>query len=124
MYEVMSEGTKVWCGASLETRVERLIDEYGKAEYREGMASALARISKKLGGAKYREISDFLERWELEPFMSELLNSYYDKVYYKTKDWQENIAISLEDFEIAGKELDSFLEDRFNTPPAPSPLPT
>ena len=111
MYEVMKDAIIVWCAASLETRVDRLIDEYGREEYREGMASALERISRKLGGAKFREISEYLERWELRPFMAELLNSYYDKVYYKTKDWQENVSISLEDFETAERELDAFLEN-------------
>jgi hypothetical protein len=111
MYEVMKDAIIVWCAASLETRVDRLIDEYGREEYREGMASALERISRKLGGAKFREISEYLERWELRPFMAELLNSYYDKVYYKTKDWQENISISLEDFETAERELDAFLAE-------------
>jgi tRNA 2-selenouridine synthase len=111
MYEVMKDATKVWCTASLETRVDRLIDEYGREEYREGMACALERISRKLGGEKYREISVYLENWELRPFMTELLNSYYDKVYYKTKDWQENVTISLEDFETAERELDTFLDE-------------
>ena len=36
MYEVMRESIKVWCEASLETRVGRLIAEYGRPEYRDG----------------------------------------------------------------------------------------
>jgi tRNA 2-selenouridine synthase len=116
MYEAMKDSTKVWCAASLETRVDRLIDEYGREEYREGMALALERISRKLGGPKFREIAEYLDRWELRPFMAELLNSYYDKVYYKTKDWQENATICLEDFETAERELDAFLEQHLAIP--------
>ena len=110
LYEVMGEGIKVWCEASLETRVKRLIQEYGKSEYCEGMAAALLRIKKKLGGAKYCEISEYLEKWQLEPFMAELLLSYYDKVYYKSRPWQEDVTICLEDFRLAEKQLEEFLK--------------
>jgi hypothetical protein len=40
--------------------VDRQIDEYGKEEYRQGMASALERISRRLGGAKFQKISEYL----------------------------------------------------------------
>jgi tRNA 2-selenouridine synthase len=109
-YEVMGTGLKIWCEASLETRVKRLILEYGKPEYSEGMAAALFRIKKKLGGAKYCEISEYLEKWQMEPFMAELLLSYYDKVYYKSRPWQEDATISLEDFNLAGIQLEDFIK--------------
>lgn len=111
-YEVMSEGIKIWCEASLETRVDRLIAEYGRPEYREGMAAALQRIRKKLGSEKCDEIQGYLERWELRPFMSELLISYYDRVYYKTRKWREERIVSLENFDAAVREFDEFLSVR------------
>lgn len=109
MYEVMLNSAKVWCHASLETRIRRLIVEYGRPEYQEGMAMALQRIRKRLGGEKYAEIAGYLERWELEPFTAELIKHYYDKVYYKTREWREDIAISLEDYEVAKMELERFV---------------
>lgn len=112
MYEVMGESVKVWCDASLETRVKRLMEEYGKPEYRQGMAAALERIRKRLGGAKHAEIAGYLERWEMEPFMAELVKSYYDKVYYKTRDWTADITISLEDYQAAGHQLEEFVRER------------
>ncbi|KAF0219248.1 MAG: tRNA 2-selenouridine [Geobacteraceae bacterium] len=112
MYEVMSKGIKVWCEASLETRVKRLIKEYGIPAYREGMETALLRIRKRLGGAKYAEIAGYLERWEMGPFMEELVKSYYDKVYYKTRDWTAEITISLEEYQAAGRELERFVKER------------
>ncbi len=115
-YEIMREGIKIWCDASLETRVERLITEYGRPEYREEMAAALGRIRKKLGGDKHSEIMEYLDGWDLRPFMSELLVSYYDKVYYKTREWREERRISLEDYDAAKKELETFLA----TLPAPA----
>lgn len=112
-YEVMRDGVKVWCKASLETRVKRLIEEYGRPEYKDGMFEALLRIKKRLGGEKYEEISGRLSRWELEPFMEELMTGYYDRLYYKTKEWEEDITISLEDFAGAGAELEAFLRKKF-----------
>jgi tRNA 2-selenouridine synthase len=111
-YDIMGAGTKIWCEASLETRVDRLIVEYGRPEYRKGMAAALQRIRKKLGGEKCDEILEYLERWDLRPFMSELLTSYYDRVYYKTRNWREDRVISLEDFDAAVRDLEGFLSQR------------
>lgn len=112
VYDVMGAGMKIWGEASLETRVRRLIKEYGKPEYREGMAVALFRIKKKLGDAKFYEISDYLENWRMEPFMAELLRCYYDKVYYKSREWREDLSISLEDLSQGWKELEEFLNTR------------
>ena len=120
VYEVMLESAKVWCAASIETRIRRLIDEYGHPEYRVGMAEALARIAKRLGGDRYAELAGYLERWELEPFTAGLIEHYYDKVYYKTREWREDIAISLEDYAAAGQELETFIRERLcRTPDRP-----
>ncbi|HET6420286.1 MAG TPA: tRNA 2-selenouridine(34) synthase MnmH [Geobacteraceae bacterium] len=122
MYEVMNRGIRIWCEASIETRVSRLIEEYGRPEYKIDMAAALSRISRKLGGLKYREISDCLENWELEPFMAGLLNCYYDRVYYKTKEWNADLTLSLEDLSAAAVQLDNFLEERLKIQHSKAPL--
>lgn len=110
MYDVMTASAKVWCEASIETRVRRLIEEYGRPEFRDGMAEALERIRKRLGGPKYDEISGYLENWEMEPFMSVLLTGYYDRVYYKTKAWTEDFTVSLEDYGEARLQFEQYLE--------------
>lgn len=112
LYEVMQQSLKVWCNASIETRVKRLIEEYGLPEYRDGMAAALDRIRKKLGGDKHAEIAGYLERWEMESFMKALISDYYDKVYYKIRHWQEDVSVSLEDYALAERELERFLRSR------------
>jgi tRNA 2-selenouridine synthase len=113
MYEVMADSVKVWCEASLETRVGRLIEEYGKPEYKDGMAIALSRIRKRLGGPMYEEILGHLERWEMEPFMEKLVVQYYDKLYYKHREWREELTLSLEDYAAAEHELLGFIRKRF-----------
>jgi tRNA 2-selenouridine synthase len=116
LYEVMQQSVKVWCEASLETRVRRLIVEYGNPEYRAEMEVALTRIKKRLGGEKFAEIAGYLTRWEMEPFMTELIGQYYDKVYYKTRDWREDCTLSLEDYGKAGRELEKFLTSSLAQP--------
>ena len=105
LYDVMQESFKVWCSASLETRVRRLTEEYGLKIYENGLKTALEKIKKKLGGLKYAEIAGYLDRWEMEPFMTELIVSYYDQLYYKVREWQEDMTLSLEDFDAAAEEL-------------------
>lgn len=114
-YQKMAAGVRVWCHASLETRVQRLIDEYGLPSYKEEMAVALQRIRKKLGGKRCDELAENLERWEMEPFMAGLVNDYYDKVYYKNRTWEADSELSMEDFDQAAAELELYLSQRFKT---------
>jgi tRNA 2-selenouridine synthase len=109
----MRDSIKVWCSASMETRVSRLIDEYGRPEFKDGMVIALDRIIKKLGGDNHGELMGYLEQWELEPFMAGLMEKYYDRTYYKTREWTEDFALSLEDYETAAEELERQLNRRF-----------
>lgn len=112
LYDVMRESVKLWCEASVATRVARLTEEYGLPEYREGMAGALERIRKKLGGDNYETIRTHLDRWEMEPFMEGLIRHYYDRLYYKTRDWVEDAVISLEDYNEGEQQLNAFLASR------------
>lgn len=105
LYDIMGDSIKVWCTALLETRVRRLTEEYGLRIYEEGLTEALLRIKKRLGRDKFTEIAGYLERWEMEPFMTELIVSYYDKLYYKVREWKEDFSLSLEDFDGAADEL-------------------
>ncbi len=112
LYDVMQGSIKIWNEASLETRVERLLAEYGRQEYRDMMADALVRIKKKLGGEQYTELAGYLERWELKLLTAGLINHYYDRLYYKVRPWVEDYRLSLEDFGSARDELFTFLRGK------------
>jgi tRNA 2-selenouridine synthase len=118
LYEVMQKSIKIWNEASLETRVERLLVEYGREEYRDLMAEALIRIKKKLGGEQYAEMVGHLERWELKQLTAGLINHYYDRLYYRERPWVEDLRLSLEDFDSARQELFSFLGTKGLTVPS------
>jgi tRNA 2-selenouridine synthase len=111
-YQKMAAGIRIWCFAELSTRVGRLIEEYGLPQYKEDMAAALQRIRKKLGGKVCDELAGNLERWEMVPFMTGLVCDYYDKVYYKNRDWEGDYNLSMEDFDAAALELVAFLKQR------------
>jgi tRNA 2-selenouridine synthase len=112
LYEVMATSCKVWCSASLETRVRRLAVEYAHEEYREAMASALERIRKKLGGQRYAELAGLLAAWDIEGLGRGLIEYYYDKLYYKHRPWTPDVEIDLEDFSEAERLLSGFWDSR------------
>jgi tRNA 2-selenouridine synthase len=112
LYEVMTAGTKVWCSASLETRVSRLAEEYAREEYREAMAEALLRIKKKLGGQRYAELSGMLAAWDVQGLGRGLIEFYYDKLYYKHRHWTPDLELDLEDFGAAERCLEQYWEVR------------
>jgi len=112
LYEVMAASCKVWCHASLDTRVRRLAVEYAREEYREAMAAALERIRKKLGGQRYAELAGLLAAWDIEGLGRGLIEHYYDKLYYKTRPWTPDIEFDLEDFNEAERLLCRFWDSR------------
>jgi len=112
LYEVMAASCKVWCVASLETRVQRLAVEYAREEYRAEMAEALERIRKKLGGQRYSELAGMLATWDIEGLGRGLIEYYYDKLYYKHRPWTPDLEIDLEDYAEAERVLDAFWEKR------------
>ncbi len=110
LYEVMRDGVKIWCEASMETRVRRLLEDYGRLEYREEIIASLDRIRKKLGSEKHAELSGYLQRWELAPFIGELCLSYYDRNYYKVLEWTPDMVLSLENYDEAAVTLQQYLK--------------
>lgn len=111
-YEVMSESVKVWCQASLETRVRRLAEEYAREEYREPIEAALERIKKRLGGPHYTELKGLLADGDMEGLTHGLIEHYYDRLYYKHRPWTPDLEIELEDFGEAERQVKKFWQGR------------
>jgi tRNA 2-selenouridine synthase len=112
LYEVMAASCKVWCVASLDTRIKRLAVEYAHEEYREAMADALERIKKKLGGQRYAELAGLLATWDIEGLGRGLIEYYYDKLYYKHRPWTPELEIDLEDYNMAERLMSEFWKNR------------
>ncbi len=105
LYEVMAENTKIWCKVSVETRVNRLATEYAHEAYRQPMAEALERIRKKLGGEQYVNLKQLLDSWQIADLARGLIEQYYDRLYYRVRHWEPQATISLEEYDIAEKQL-------------------
>jgi tRNA 2-selenouridine synthase len=108
LYQAMAESCKVWCHAAIETRIERLSVEYARPEYRGAMLEALERIRKKLNGARYAELKNAIETWDVEGIARGLIVDYYDRMYYKHRPWTPDLEMELEDFGRAEHELERF----------------
>lgn len=105
LHEVMTASTKVWCTVSVDTRVKRLSAEYAHEEYRQPMAEALERIKKKLGAPQYEELQRKLADWDIPGVAQDLIEQYYDKLYYRVRKWEPEGTINLENYAAAEVEL-------------------
>ena len=112
LYEVMAANCKIWCSASLNTRVQRLAVEYAHEGYREAMAEALERIKKKLGGQRHAELVGLLADWDIQGLGRGLIEYYYDKLYYKHRPWTPELEIDLEDYDVAERLISEFWQNR------------
>ena len=108
VYDVMARSSKIWCSASIDTRINRLAQEYARQDYREPMAAALERIRKKLGSIHYYELKTMLDQWDVAGLARGLIQYYYDKLYYKNRSWTPDTEIDLEDFQSAEKALSNY----------------
>lgn len=113
LYQKMAESCRVWCHASIETRIKRLALEYGFPEYQGEMQEALERIRKKLGGPEYTELKSCLDDWNVEGIARGLIEGYYDKMYYKHRPWTPDLELELEDFTYAEAGLEKFWTQYF-----------
>lgn len=108
LYQKMAESCKIWCHASIETRIYRLTVEYAHPEYRGDMQEALERIRKKLPVARYAELKSMLEEWDVEGIARGLIEGYYDRMYYKNRPWTPDLELELEDYRQSEADLKTF----------------
>ena len=105
LYEVMSVSSKIWCTASIETRVKRLAEEYGTPEYIEPIRISLDRIRRKLGNERHQEMLRLLDSGDIMALAEGLVAHYYDRLYYRYRHWEPDAVISLENFGDAACQL-------------------
>ncbi len=114
LYEVMAEACKIWCSASIETRIARLVEEYGHPEYRLDMLDSLDRIKKRLPGPRYDELKQSIIAWDVEKIARGLVIDYYDRMYYKQRLWKADLDLDFEDYSQAEAEMAGFYRRRIS----------
>ena len=110
LYQKMAESYRVWCYATIETRISRLKVEYGRIEYRGEMLEALERIRKKMTVNCYAELKSSLDEWDVASIARRLIEGYYDKMYYKHRPWTPDLELDLENYNNAEIELYNYFE--------------
>jgi len=76
----MQKSPIVTIEVSKETRVKRLVDEYGKADATKFM-EAMTKLTRKLGGQHFNAAKEKYERGDMAAAIDILL-TYYDKAYF------------------------------------------
>ncbi|MDD2365858.1 MAG: tRNA 2-selenouridine(34) synthase MnmH [Desulfuromonadaceae bacterium] len=112
LYQKMGVSYRVWCYATVETRIKRLVAEYAFPEYQNDMLSSLERIKKKLSGSRYNVLKNSILSWNVEAIARGLVEGYYDRIYYKNRTWKADLELELENFRDAENLLERFWNER------------
>jgi len=93
-YEKMRNSDMVIIKRSENYRIEKILEDYDINDIR--FKNSLERIAKKLGGEKYKEISEMLKTNQDKKVIKMLLNSYYDKMYSHSINKNINLIANIE----------------------------
>lgn len=104
------EGIPVLVEASLEMRVQNLIEDYLPAQnesVRTALAQALSTIQKRIRREDFTELQDMLTRGDYSAFTAMILQTYYDPKYlHKLKEYpRQMITVNADDLEVAADRL-------------------
>ncbi len=109
--QAMQAGTCVLVTAPLETRVQRIIDEYdrGDADTREQLEAALRQLTPMLGRRRVDALADALRADDLETVVTALLVDYYDPRYeHAMRGYEYALTLSSADLDEAAARLHEF----------------
>lgn len=80
LWRTMSASPIVEIVVPKEVRLDRLVDDYGKADKGQFLSS-MEKIVKKLGGQNFNSAREALQRGDMRTTIETLLHHYYDKAY-------------------------------------------
>jgi len=109
--------------APLETRVERIVAEYGQTPQKalEQWEQALAQLTRVLGRERTSSMLARIAAGDLHSVAAELLVDYYDPRYaHSMKNNRYGLTVSAEDLDAAAAELEKFARN-LDKSPAPGP---
>ena len=107
----MKEAVLVNIHCRLETRIQRIIEDYpvSDAEIRQQIEGILRSLKQKMGVEQVEQMCSLLHRGELPELVRILLLEYYDKRYGKSmSDYRFALDLSAEDIDEAAARLEAF----------------
>jgi tRNA 2-selenouridine synthase len=115
-WNTMSQSPLIKMEVAKETRVQRLVNEYGPADPEEFLAT-IGKVTKKLGGQNYNAAKEKLLAGDMHATIDILL-TYYDKAYRNSIEKRKerilnSVAWSGEDAPSFAKELINLNKNRF-----------
>ena len=119
--ESMKNGTLVLLRASLDTRIDRIVEEYKINDEKTYLQtdSILQSMQKVLGKIKADQLRKWLRKGEFKNIVHVLLEEYYDPRYqYAMSGNEYSLELSAEDLNIAAEKLirfqNSFISSKDN----------
>jgi tRNA 2-selenouridine synthase len=109
--QAMKRAVLVNVTCSLETRIERIIEDYPvRDEKRQGeILEILSSLRQKMGAARVKEMGELLVAGNLRELVRILLVDYYDKRYQRSmSDYTFDFELSSEDISKTAKSLTIF----------------
>lgn len=111
LFNVMRQGTMVLLTASLETRIERIIEDYVSESENtfHQLETALQSLRGALSNSQVNWLCQCLKRKEYEIVVETLLIEYYDPRYkHSMKNYHYALEVSGEDLDKAAEQLRAF----------------
>ncbi len=117
-FQTMLGGQHILLEAALDTRVERIVDEYQGvlAENNAELAAAVMSLQKRLGKNKCAELAELVRQGEINSAASFLCEEYYDRYYRDSRRKQDDYLaiINVDDVCRGAREvlsvIDSYLQ--------------
>ena len=82
VYQALQEETSLWLNASLDYRVNCILDDYpAVSKHRPAFAASIQGLKPRLGGEAVARLLDLLEGGKWEDLVRELMVLYYDPLY-------------------------------------------
>jgi tRNA 2-selenouridine synthase len=113
LYQAMQRGKKILVSASLETRAERLIEEYLKtgADNDQAVIASIQSLTKRLGAKTVQQLIEDYQSGKVKTVVKTLLTEYYDSLYgYEQSDPANyNFCVNADDLEQAATEIRRYI---------------
>jgi tRNA 2-selenouridine synthase len=113
LYQAMQHGKRILVSASLETRVERLIQEYLQvgAGSDQAIIASIQSLTKRLGAKHTQHLIEYYQLGRINEVVETLLIEYYDPLYgYEQPDSASyDFCVNADDLEQAASEIQRYI---------------